>query len=99
MAVTTVPNVASTFSAGSVILANTNDRWISLGFATTPGGSGCAMFMTGSLLSTACNLLPVICATNTTYQSPMFNSPCNTIIVASVSGGSAIVWIRSGCHA
>lgn len=99
MAVTTVPNAASVYSSGSVIVPNSNDRWVTLGFVATPGGSGCAMFMQGATLATASPLFPMIVPTNGAYQSQIFNSPCAFIIVASVSGGCAIVWIRSGCHA
>jgi hypothetical protein len=99
MAVATVPNAASIYSSGSVIVPNSNDRWASLGLIATPGGSACVVFMYGLTLATASPLLYINVPTNTTYQTPViFNSPCNSIIVASLAGGCAVVWLRSGCH-
>lgn len=98
MAIITVPNAASVFAACAVV-PGANDRWISLGFIATPGGSGSCAFLSGSTPSTASPLLPIVVPTNSMYQSPIFNSPFTPISVASISGGCAIVWLHAACHA
>ncbi len=89
-----VPNTACTYTACGLIPSACN-RWISLGFTATPGGSGSAAFYSGSALTNGSPLLLIVCASGMqTYQSPLFNSPVS-ILAASISGGSAIVWTKA----
>lgn len=92
----TIPNTACTFTACGVV-SNTQARWVNLGFVATGGGSGSCYYYTGSALSDGSPLLPIVCASGAqTYQSPLFMSPL-PIIVASVSGGSAVLWLKAAC--
>lgn len=94
-----VPNSASTYTASAVV-PKSNDRWAVLGFTPGVGASGSAAFWTGSAVSDGSPLLPVVCAAGQTFiTTVVFNSPCNTIIVASVAGGSAFVWLKNASGA
>jgi hypothetical protein len=91
----TVPNSASTYTACGLISSACN-HWINLGFTATPGGSGSAAYYSGSALTDGSPLLLIVCASGAqTFFSPLFNSPVG-IMVASVSGGSAIIWLKAG---
>ena len=93
MAVITVPNNACTFTAAAC-LPSACDRWLSLGFSANSGGSGSVAFWSGSAVADGSPLLTIVCASGQlTYQSPIFNSPLG-VMVASIAGGSAIVWTR-----
>jgi hypothetical protein len=61
----------------------------------TTGGSGSAFFFTGSSLADGSPLLPIVCAAGQTFQSQMFNSATCPIILASATGGSAVVWLKA----
>lgn len=94
MAIVAITNVASTFTACGTV-PSTCGHFMRVGFTATPGGSGSAMFYTGSALTDGSPLLPIVCASGgQTVMSPLFNSALGSIIVASVSGGSAILWMK-----
>jgi hypothetical protein len=95
MAVTAVPNSASTYTAAACV-PNSMARWAVLGFTPSVGASGSVMFWAGSALADGSPLLPIMCAIGQTYQSPVIHAP-HHIIVASIAGGSAVVWIRAAC--
>lgn len=89
-----VPNSASIYTA-CVIVPNSRDRWAWVGIIPTVGASGSAMFMVGSALADASPLLPVAVAIGQPAMFGPFNSPGYPIIVASITGGSAVVWLKS----
>lgn len=88
-----VPNGASTYTTCQVI-PNSANRWVSLGLTATVGASASAFFFSGSSLADGSPLLPINCGAGQTYQSPIFNSATCPIILASVVGGSVVVWIK-----
>ena len=88
------PNAASTYTTCGV-LPNSSNRWVSLGLVPSVGASASAFFFTGSSLADGSPLLPINCGAGQTYQSPLFNSHACPIILASVVGGSVVVWIKT----
>ena len=95
MAVVAVPNSGSTYTACALV-PNSMARWTVLGFTPSVGASGSAMFWAGSSITDGSPLLPVVCAAGQTYQSPVIHAP-HHILIASVAGGSAHVWLRAAC--
>lgn len=92
-----VPNAASTYTAAACIPLS-NDRWAILGFTPNVGASGSAAFWAGSSITDGSPLLPVVCAVGTMFMSEIvFNSPRVPIMVASITGGSAFVWLKAAC--
>lgn len=91
-----VPNAASVYTACAIV-PNSRERWAWLGLVPGVGASASAMFMVGSALADASPLMPMtIGAGGQPYQTPVFSSPGYPIIVASVTGGSAVVWLKAG---
>lgn len=95
MALVTVPNAASIYTAAACV-PNSKDRWVSVGLMPSVGASASAVFMVGSALASASPLLTIVCAAGQPYQSPIFNSPNENIMIASIAGGSAVVWLKAG---
>ena len=94
MALIAITNTASTFTACGTV-PSTCGHFCRVWFTATPGGSGSAAFYTGSALTDGSPLFLIVAASGTqTYMSPLFN-PTLSIIVASVSGGSAILWMKA----
>lgn len=94
MAIVAIVNTASTYTACAVV-PNSQGHFAQIGFTATAGGSGCVIFLTGSGLDGS-PLMPIVAASGgQTYMSPLFNPALGNIVVASVSGGSAIVWLKA----
>jgi hypothetical protein len=88
-----VPNAASTYTTCQVI-PNSRDRWVVLGLTATVGASASAFFFSGSSLADGSPLLPINCGAGQSFQSQLFNNATCPIILASVVGGSAVVWLK-----
>lgn len=89
----TVPNTASVLS-GSGQVASSFNRWVNLGFVTTPGASGSMMWFSGSSEASGSPMLPIVLAINGTYQSELFSSPCG-LFAGCITGGCAIFWTKA----
>lgn len=87
-----IPNSASIYSTGCQVLTHLANHAVSLGLVAGVGASASAAFLAGSTLATASPLLSLVVAAGQPYQSPMINVPAG-VIVASVVGGSAVVWM------
>lgn len=90
----TVPNTASVLS-GSGQVASSFNRWVNLGFVTTPGASGSMMWFSGSSEAAGSPMLPIVLAVGQTmFMSPLFNSPCG-LFAGCITGGCAIFWTKA----
>ena len=88
-----VPNTASSFTAGGCVVGSEN-VWVWLTFVTPITSSGSVYFFRSSTSQAGRELLPIV--KGACEVAPMFgpfNSPCG-IYCASISGGSAIVWMK-----
>lgn len=89
-----VPNAASTYTADSNAAVAAN-RWAWLGFVPTAGGSGGSMVWLAGSTSGGSPLLPIVVASALGCEMfGPFNSPVG-FYAASITGGSAVLWVRS----
>ncbi len=88
-----VPNTGSTFSAAACVVGSEN-KWVWLGFRSTPTASGSATFYRGGSPVSGSEIYAVsVCPGQPTVMSGPFNSPSG-IYINGVSGGCAIVWMK-----
>ncbi len=96
-----VPDGASVFStsqAASNIAGGANtlaNHWCWFDFGLTGGASGCVMWMDGTASATASPIYPMLRAASSPGGLVGPFNPQVGIVMASMSGGCAILWFKT----